>query len=1155
MRRSIMKRKGLIVVLTIITLLCQQAVPVFADIDEPEETRGIITLGNEVNYEGTDEGDVTVTQKDPLHPEDGLQVQINEGGVYDVTGSVSDCSIVLDSVDVRLVLHDLTLTNSSMTRNYFYVKDSDAIIDFGDNTNLESPLKTPFYSTDSNLTINGNEGRFSFECKEPFVYTDGGSLDIMKMNLEIEFAEPTNIIEGNGSEISIDTSSISCISDNIKSGIINPNGNVVLKDSELDFTNCSEEAICAEAYEQTGGIVNISTYSPSANIAYYKNEEYNESSSTDYNYIWNTSNSENYRINLEHKSYAGIVVGHEGVTIGSTPQEPTGSFVINSGELNIDTSATGLKTNIIVSGDPKHPNGSDYVNETTDTPYIIGEPANAITCYNVAEINGGNLSIKSGADGIQAKDLHIAGDTILNIDQAYNGLNAQNLSIDYVDSKQPTVTVSALNNSVNVKNIANYQSNSGTYGYTKTVQTVSGCEFSMETGNVYLEVISEPIECKLEDSTFNVKGKGNDIYCLGDFELNTGDLYVVNGSSEDRTPFKVTGDFTFNGGKFKGIGYNTISDNTVPTGDSKPYITRDVDFSKGDVISIMAGESTKDAFTAKCLGSYIVYGADDLTSKDYTIRVPSDNVTPTPDPTTTKYKITKALTDSGISSISIKSNNTEVTEAESGAVLTINVTPASGFTVDTITVTSNFGTVNVENCGTYTMPSSDIIVTAIGKAITDPDPDPTPSYIYYPIYNSTTDSRIASVAITRNGSVATSAKENDVIAVRATPVAGAQLKDISVIYNTGDVITIANGSTFIMKNCSATVIARTVPSEETEPEPDPDDKIEHYEHYDVDSDGNITFTATNVVLYANGDLKVPGYSLQLIEDAQVLSDGSIRYKDGFILRLDQSIVLPNGDILNVDGTIEKAKPDNPPQPDSDEKYTVNADGSVTTGNGVVIPAYMIIHNTDGTMTLPNGVRINTDGSLYIEPQQNSVSANVSINKITKELSGGYTVTYTEKVSYNGLKHVATFMDEKSKTIPDIDIVVKDGNGVTIDPSEYKVTFKNNKNVKSKKGPYFKLNIKTANKSSRKAIKKMICKFTIEPLDLTGKILEAETCKKSHGKYIVKKCTYNDAKFKYSRKKSKSCDIYGGKLSETSKQYIVVNGANNCTGTARIELTE
>ncbi len=165
----------------------------------------------------------------------------------------------------------------------------------------------------------------------------------------------------------------------------------------------------------------------------------------------------------------------------------------------------------------------------------------------------------------------------------------------------------------------------------------------------------------------------------------------------------------------------------------------------------------------------------------------------------------------------------------------------------------------------------------------------------------------------------------------------------------------------------------------------------------------------------------------------------------------------------------------------------------------------------------------------------------------------YTLTYTDKIIYDGRKHMAYAGNQapanNAKKAYDLQISISDQNGVEIDPKIIKVSAKKNKNAGT--GQY-KVKIKgkqykALNKLLKSPKYKDAFKFTIEKRPMDSKDLSAELNKKGTK---LKKLTIKDSDgnlHKLSKKDYKVVKI------DTKAQTVVVSGSNNTTGEATVML--
>lgn len=879
----------------------------------------------------------------------------------------------------------------------------------------------------------------------------------------------SNIVFEAGSEVTIidsPTDAITC-------------ENVTFDDGEVSIINARGRGMkIGRSFSMTAGSLDISTLCEQADKAYWKAEKPTTTPDTNFNYIWKESNVLYEKKNVDLGTYTGIELEQ---------------FDIDGGEITIDTTATGLKTNTVFNPVVTYAGTTTpyTVPKSADVPYILGAPADGIKT-NTAEFRGGVVTIAAAGNGVtSAINCDVTKEAAeLSITQAYKGIKASTVKLPHGD-----ISIASCDDGIEAS-----KEGVMTVGNETSYHALNTGNVTI-SGNTILEIVIDKSDKsrKIGSTTYTYGSVGSAIDSKGSISVNGGEILLCNDSSEIAETFDYRDSFIYKDGSFLSVGCST---NSLPTKNMKPYAYQLGNYAKDSQLSIKEGLSSLLSKKLKTSGTVIIYSDGELN-------------------------------DNGVYTCNSKEMVTVSANSD-------KPTPKPPVDPD-------------PDPSPSPSPSPDPDPTPDPDPDPDPDPSPSPSPSptvkkeHYNISNGTSDPNVKSVMCISGDKVVTKAVEGTPVKVVAYTVSGTEVKDITVVMPTRSVI-LSNAQTFVMPSGNVVVVARaTEPDGGDDPEPTPPIDGLWY----VDGEGTVVYVKTGVKLYANGNLYVPGYGTLLYQSAQLMDDGSIKYANGLIYKVNGDIVTPLGVTMHPDGTTD-SQPAPKPKPAPDGKYTVSSDGSVVTPDGTVIPASEIKHNPDGTLTLPNGIVLNPDGSIYVRPvtpSNNTVSGT--------SLPGGYTVTYQHVVSYNGMKHVATNMNETKTKNPDMEIVVRNSEGEVLEyGSDYKLKFKDNKNCKSKKGSRFYV-ILLHDKANKKAVKKEAIKFTITPYDITGKEIFAEVCEKKNNGFIVKKATLteNGGKLRYSKKKTKKCDLYGGKYRDKAKTSISINGANNLTGTGFMYVTD
>ena len=262
----------------------------------------------------------------------------------------------------------------------------------------------------------------------------------------------------------------------------------------------------------------------------------------------------------------------------------------------------------------------------------------------------------------------------------------------------------------------------------------------------------------------------------------------------------------------------TFKEKTEPDPEPIYYIITVDDMTNGEVtaspVTAKEGENvtlTVNPYSGYELGSLSVTDADnkEVTVTNNTFTMPASDVTVTatfkektePDPGPTYYIIT---VDDNMTNGQVTASSAT---AEEGENVTLTVNPDSGYELWSLSVTdANGGSVPVNNY-TFTMPASDVTVTATFKEKTEPDPGPT----YYII---TVDDNMTNGQVTASSATA---EEGENVTLTVNPDSGYELWSLSVTDANGGSVPV-NNYTFTMPASDVTVTATFT---EIIPEPEP----------------------------------------------------------------------------------------------------------------------------------------------------------------------------------------------------------------------------------------------------------------------------------------------------------------------------------------------
>jgi len=166
---------------------------------------------------------------------------------------------------------------------------------------------------------------------------------------------------------------------------------------------------------------------------------------------------------------------------------------------------------------------------------------------------------------------------------------------------------------------------------------------------------------------------------------------------------------------------------------------------------------------------------------------------------------------------------------------------------------------------------------------------------------------------------------------------------------------------------------------------------------------------------------------------------------------------------------------------------------------------------------------------------------------------GYKVKYTSSVSYNGVKHMQKGGKASKTKAADIEVKLYDPNGKELSASDYKVTFKNNKDASGTKKPYFTVKLKgKVDKSIKQAFKDTKMEFTIMPCDLGKLKLSNYNVQEKNGELKISGLSYvNETGKKIALKQVGKSGKGDFKIEGSDPSKYVIRGINNYCGTIAV----
>ncbi|MBO6149352.1 MAG: carbohydrate-binding domain-containing protein [Lachnospiraceae bacterium] len=474
------------------------------------------------------------TEAITVNPGSGMQeININKSGAYTLTGEGSNVYVSIGEKigSVSLTIKDLKLKDSGLssvdggnTSVIFCDKKNDLkIIMEGDST-IEAPAEV-FEDGE-----NEAEAVISQKKKSTLTFSGDGSLTISNS-----------------------------LGDAIKS-----KGTVTVESGNIEIKGCEGDGIQAENVNISGGEVDIETVYDKAGTGYYTNSASSETLNT----LVENGNTKTERINVDTGSHKGIKAGtkakieiYEAVREGDLDDddnqliakqeyatEASGGLTITGGTVKIDTTKSGLKANSITSG--------SYTPCGTGV-YIIGSPDDALQSNNDMEISGGTLLINSSDDGITAAGkLTITGSADIDIETAYEGMEAKEIIIGEEGKEGPDIYINSNDDGINTayKTLTyTYDSSADTdCNYTKvSTSKQSGSDCSILSGRVEIRIDSENTKTASltndgESVDVSYKSSGDGIDCNGALAIEDGEVYVYGQSNGDNSPVDTNDGFTLN---------------------------------------------------------------------------------------------------------------------------------------------------------------------------------------------------------------------------------------------------------------------------------------------------------------------------------------------------------------------------------------------------------------------------------------------------------------------------------------------------------------------------------------------------------------------------------------------------------------------------------
>lgn len=475
-----------------------------------------------------------------------MAITISKSGSYTICGTGINTYISVDEglTDVTLTLNGLTIDDSGLSD--VLGKDK-PVLACGEGSAVSLVLKNSSVFTASETEI---------EEAKPVIKMASAELTISgsgSLSLTNKLAEG---IKGKKGTIRLTSGTVKIVESG-NDGLNAKDGTVDISGGTLTIGECCGDGIQAENVNISGGTVDISTVFEDAAGIYYSSSTFSE-----LNYLTETETAggttKTERINVDTGSHKGIKAGTkakteiyqsvaeedaEDYTAGvSYSTASSGGLSITGGEIIIDTTGTGLKANAVST--------SGYNSCKVGTgAYIIGSPDDGIQSNNTLEISGGVITVSSADDGVSSADsLYIGGNAVLDVETAYEGLEAGTIVIGENGSTSgPTITLNTKDDGINASSKTvtyTYDSSSDTdCNYTKTSVSKGNNTCTIYSGAVTVKIDSANAKTvslrngsasSLKSITYTASGDGID--CNGSLDIEGGTVYVFGQSSGDNSP-------------------------------------------------------------------------------------------------------------------------------------------------------------------------------------------------------------------------------------------------------------------------------------------------------------------------------------------------------------------------------------------------------------------------------------------------------------------------------------------------------------------------------------------------------------------------------------------------------------------------------------------
>jgi len=364
-------------------------------------------------------------------------VTITKGGVYNVTGTISNGSIIINTTeDVKLVLNGVSITNES---------GSAILVENADNVYIETVSNTTSYITDSE-TYSNTEQNAAIYSSADLVFTGsgtlvvtgnykdaiGGSDDILFVSGTYDITAVDDGIKGRDSVVIEDgTFTINAGGDGIKTtnSEDTTKGYIQILDGDFTINSGSDAIDSIQELNIKGGTYNLVTNGTLSSTSskglksgtdlIVENGTFNIKSSDDAIHSGNNVNIKGGTFTLSagddgiHADNLLIIDGGNVDIIKSYEGLEGSSITINGGNIKVVASDDGV--NVAGGADSSSAAGPGAVDTTDDGTHVL-------------TITGGNLYVNSTGDGLDSNgSISMSGGTVVVNGPTDNG----NGSLDY----------------------------------------------------------------------------------------------------------------------------------------------------------------------------------------------------------------------------------------------------------------------------------------------------------------------------------------------------------------------------------------------------------------------------------------------------------------------------------------------------------------------------------------------------------------------------------------------------------------------------------------------------------------------------------------------------------------------------------------------------